>query len=284
VQAFESALRPPTSGLVIGVSHEGGTVATNAALSAARDVGRQTAVITVTRRSPSGDLADIVVETNELDQGWCHIVGYLSPIVAAAAVGAHLSGVALEGESVGRAVSAGTRDEAGAERIAAGLAAGSRILVIASGADRPAGRELVLKIEEGAWVPSAYRDLETFLHGHLPSVDSSTTVLLVLADRNSRAERVRRGRQALAAARAVGARTAAIATADGATELDGELTLGRITVEAAPDLPSAVAALLGTATPLQLVTERLARARGTNPDPIRRDNPLYLAASDAAEH
>ena len=284
VQAFESALRPPTSGLVIGVSHEGGTVATNAALSAARDVGRQTAVITVTRRSPSGDLADIVVETNELDQGWCHIVGYLSPIVAAAAVGAHLSGVALEGESVGRAVSAGTRDEAGAERIAAGLAAGSRILVIASGADRPAGRELVLKIEEGAWVPSAYRDLETFLHGHLPSVDSATTVLLVLADRNSRAERVRRGRQALAAARAVGARTAAIATADGATELDGELTLGRITVEAAPDLPSAVAALLGTATPLQLVTERLARARGTNPDPIRRDNPLYLAASDAAEH
>jgi fructoselysine-6-P-deglycase FrlB-like protein len=94
---------------------------------------------------------------------------------------------------------------------------------------------------------------------------------------------VKRGRQALAAARAVGARTAAIVTASGASELDAELTLGRITVDDAPDLPSPVAAILATVTPLQLVTERLARARGTNPDPIRRDDPIYRAASDAAE-
>ena len=39
-----------------------------------------------------------------------------------------------------------------------------------------------------------------------------------------------------------------------------------------------MAALVGTATPLQLLTERLARARGTNPDLIRRDDPVYLAA------
>ena len=284
VQAFEASLRPPASGLVIGISHEGGTAATNAALASARGVGRQTAVITVTGRSPAGALADIVVETDELDQGWCHIVGYLSPIVAAAAVAAHLAGARLDDDAVARLVSAGTRDEAGAERIAAGLAAGSRIVVIASGVDRPAGRELVLKIEEGAWVPSAYRDLETFLHGHLPSIDGSTSVVLLLADRNGRTERVRRGRQALAAARAVGARTAAIATPDGADELDPELTLGRIAVADAPELPPAVAALLGTATPLQLVTERLARARGTNPDPIRRNDPTYGAASEAAEH
>ena len=50
----------------------------------------------------------------------------------------------------------------------------------------------------------------------------------------------------------------------------------------APDLPAPVAALLGTATPLQLLTERLARARGTDPDPIRRDDPRYRAAPDAA--
>jgi hypothetical protein len=53
-------------------------------------------------------------------------------------------------------------------------------------------------------------------------------------------------------------------------------------VPAAPDLPPVVAALLGTAVPLQLLTERLARARGINPDPIRRDDPAYLAAADAA--
>ena len=57
----------------------------------------------------------------------------------------------------------------------------------------------------------------------------------------------------------------------------------RLVVAEAPGLPSALAALTGTATPLQLLTERLARARGTNPDPIRRDDPVYRAASDAAE-
>jgi len=40
---------------------------------------------------------------------------------------------------------------------------------------------------------------------------------------------------------------------------------------------------LGTAVPLQLVVERLARLVGTNPDPIRRDDPVYRAASDATE-
>jgi fructoselysine-6-P-deglycase FrlB-like protein len=284
VQAFEASLRPPAAGLVIGVSHEGGTAATNAALAAARAAGRLIAVVTVTGRSPAGALADIVVETTELDQGWCHVIGYLSPIVAAAAVGAHLSGRSLDGNAVARLLASGAGDTTAAERVAAGLAEATQIIVIASGADRAAGRELVLKIEEGSWVPSAYRDLETFLHGHLPAVGGSTAVVLLLSDPEARAERVNRGRQALAASRAVGARTAAIATATGASELDRELTLGRITVADAPDLPSPVAALLGTVTPLQLVTERLARARGTNPDPIRRDDPIYRAASEAGEH
>ncbi len=67
-------------------------------------------------------------------------------------------------------------------------------------------------------------------------------------------------------------------------DLDPDLTpAGRLVVPETPDLPAPVAALIGSATPLQLLTERLARARGTNPDPIRRDDPVYVAASDAAE-
>ena len=84
------------------------------------------------------------------------------------------------------------------ERIAAGLADASRIIVIGSGADRPAGREITLKIEEASWLPTAYRDLETFLHGHLPATDSTTGLILVLADRDHRSERLDRARQALA--------------------------------------------------------------------------------------
>ncbi len=73
--------------LVIGVSHEGATWATMRALETARAGGATTALITVSGRSPGAALADIVVETGELDRSWCHTVGYLSPILAGDAVG-----------------------------------------------------------------------------------------------------------------------------------------------------------------------------------------------------
>ncbi len=282
--AFELALAAPSRGLVIGISHEGGTPATNAALAAAHDAGARTAAITVTRRSPIGGLADLVVETGELDHGWCHAVGYLSPIVAAAGVAAHLAGRRLEPDAVSRLLALGASDEAGAETIAANLASAAHLLVVASGADRPAGRELVLKVEEASWLPSAYRDLETFLHGHLPATGPTTGLVLILAGREHRAERIARARQALGAARVVGVRAAAIVAAEVDADLDPALTpAGRLVVAEAPELPASVAALIGTATPLQLITERLARARGTNPDLIRRNDPVYLAAAETAE-
>ena len=93
-----------------------------------------------------------------------------------------------------------------------------------------------------------------------------------------------RARQALAAARVIGLRVAAIVSAEVDEELDPALTpAGRLLVPEAPGLPGPVASLIGSATPLQLLTERLARARGTNPDPIRRDDPVYVAASEAAD-
>ncbi len=226
----------------------------------------------------------LVVETRELDQSWCHTVGYISPMLAGAAVGAHLSGRSLDIEGVVGLLAVGTRDEAGADRIAGRLADVAHLLVVASGTDRTAGRELVLKVEEASWLPSAFRDLETFLHGHLPATGAETGLVLILTDREGRAERVVRARQALAAARAIGIRATAIIAEEQDAALDPSLTpAGRLLVPDAPGLPSPVAALFGSATPLQLVTERLARARGTNPDPIRRDDPTYLAAADAAE-
>jgi fructoselysine-6-P-deglycase FrlB-like protein len=282
-QAFELSLAPPDRGLVIAVTHEGGTAATRAALQAARDAGRPTAVITVSRRSPAGSLAGIAVETGELDQGWCHTVGYLSPILAASAVGAHLSGRTLDPEAAERLLAVGARDTAAAEAMAAALADADHLVVMASGADRTAGRELVLKVEEAPWLPSAYRDLETFLHGHLPATGSTTGLVLVLTDRDRRSERIDRARQALQAARVIGLRAGAILAEGASDAIDPALTpIGRLVVPESPALPAPVAALIGSATPLQLLTERLARARGTNPDLIRRDDPTYRAAADAA--
>jgi fructoselysine-6-P-deglycase FrlB-like protein len=128
------------------------------------------------------------------------------------------------------------------------------------------------------------RDLETFLHGHLPATGPETGLVLILTEREHRDERSRRARQALAATRAVGVRVAAI-LADGVdAAIPRDATpAGRLVVPDARALPAPVAALLGSATALQLLTERIARARGTNPDPIRRDDPRYREASAAAD-
>ncbi len=283
-QAFELSLEPPRGGLVIGVSHEGATPATNAALEASRTTGARTAIVTVSERSPGAAVAEVVVPTGELDQGWCHVVGYLSPILAFTAVAGHLAGRAPDAGAVARVLEAGASDEPAADAIAARIGGAARLIVLASGADRPAGRELVLKVEEGSWLPSAYRDLETFLHGHLPATDATTALVLVLAERRRRPERAARAVQALRAARVLGIRAAAILAEGLDDAVPAELTpAGRLLVADAPELPAAVAALTGTATPLQLLAERLARARGTNPDPIRRDDPRYAAAAEAAE-
>jgi glutamine---fructose-6-phosphate transaminase (isomerizing) len=284
-QAFELALDPPTGGLVIGISHEGGTTATIRALEASAGAGARTAIITGSAGSPAASAAsaELIVATVEMDHGWCHTVGYLSPIVAAAAIADGLADRSVDGGLVRDLLASGAGDEAGAEAIAAVLADCRTIITVGSGADRPAARELALKIEEAAWIPTTMRDLETFLHGHLPAMDDTTGLVLLLTDRDARAVRVARARQALAAARAVGIRAAAIVTRDIHGQLDGDLTpAGRIRVDEAKALPAPLAALLGTATPLQLLTERIARARGSNPDLIRRDDPRYLAAAEAA--
>ncbi|MEA2546527.1 MAG: hypothetical protein QOI09_1800 [Chloroflexota bacterium] len=285
-QAFELALEPPTGGLVIGISHEGGTEATIHALEASGAAGARTALITASAGAPAATAAspELVLETVELDHSWCHTVGYLSPLLAGAAIGAHLSGRALDPAAVRDLLAAGTKDEAGAERIAAVLADATTLLTVGSGADRPAARELALKVEEASRLPSAMRDLETFLHGHLPATDASTGLVLILTDRDGRDERLARALDALAAARVIGLRAAAILARDLDDAVAAELTpAGRLLVDEAPELPAPVAALLGSATPLQLLTERIARARGTNPDAIRRDDPVDLAAADAAD-
>ncbi|MFL5755754.1 MAG: SIS domain-containing protein [Chloroflexota bacterium] len=283
-QALELALDPPDRGVVIAISHEGASAATNRAVEASRDAGASTAIVTVTERSPGGRLADVVVTTDELDQGWCHTIGYLAPLVAATVVAAHLANQALDPRAVRARVEAGLASAGDAERLAAALLETGPILAIGSGTDRPAARELVLKIEEGAWIPSAMRDLETFLHGHLAATDAKTGLVVLLTDPAGRAARVERTRQALAAARAIGIVAGAILAADADVAIDPELTpAGRIVIPEDRVLPGEAGSLLGTVVPLQLLTERLARAAGVNPDPIRRDDPRYLAAARAAE-
>jgi glutamine---fructose-6-phosphate transaminase (isomerizing) len=291
-QSLELSLDPPADGLVIGCSHEGGTAATIAAMRAARARGVRTAAITASAGAPIADAADLVVATVEMDRSWCHTVGYVSPMVATAVTASLLGGGTLRPDAYAARLAAGieaahavapdgTRPDA---VIGAGIAAADHLLVIASGTDRISARELVLKVEEAAWVPSAARDLETFLHGHLPATGPGTALVLVLLERDGLEERARRARQALAAAAVTGIRATAILGADAAALIPTALTPGgRIVVPEAPDMGGAAAALFGAAGPLQLVTLEVSAARGTNPDPIRRDDPVYLRAAEVAD-
>jgi glutamine---fructose-6-phosphate transaminase (isomerizing) len=281
-QAFELLGRPQRSGLLIGISHEGGTWATNAAMQAAADAGIRTGLITVSDRSPGAHLAGRVVQTLEQDQSWCHTIGYLSPIVVAAMVGSLVGGRALDGVTV-RALLDSADDVAATEEMAAGLRSCQRLLIVGSGLDYPTARELALKIEEGSHLPATAHQLETLRHGHLAAADERTGLVLVLTDAEARGRlAVDRATAVLRSAAELGMPAAGVLAADLGDDIPLKLTqAGRAAVPLANNLPRIQAAALGAAIPIQLLAERLARARGTNPDTIGREDPRQAAAADA---
>jgi glutamine---fructose-6-phosphate transaminase (isomerizing) len=287
LEAFQEDELGGPGAVVVGISHEGATWATNRSLQRARDARARVAVVTVSDRSPAAALADVVVTTGELDESWCHTVGYVSPILAATAVAGHLTGRPIPGRAARSALAAGLdpAELRRTESFAAAIADADRIVVTGSGGDRIAARELALKLEEGTHLPAVMRDLETVLHGHLAGMDARTALVLVLADTSPDPEaRARRATDVLRAVSEIGIRAGAIMAARYARVIDPALTpAGRLVVPATSALPAAVATLLGSAVPLQLLTERLARARGVDPDPIRRDQGAWLRAAEAAE-
>ena len=91
-----------------------------------------------------------------------------------------------------------------------------------------------------------------------------------------------RSRAVLRSAVALGMPAAAILAADLGDDIPLALTpAGRLSVPLAGALPRTIGAAIATAIPLQLLAERLARARGTNPDSIGREDPRQAAAADA---
>jgi fructoselysine-6-P-deglycase FrlB-like protein len=144
------------------------------------------------------------------------------------------------------------------------LRAAERLLVVAGGVDEVTARELALKVEEGTHVPATPLGLEKVLHGHLPAADARTGLVILRLDRRDADRRDARARQVVAAAR--------------------ELQMPTVLLDELPasSLPAIPAALLAGALAAQLLTLELVHAHGTNPDLIRREEPAYKAAADAA--
>ena len=187
--------------------------------------GARTALLTASAGAPArGGRGHRRSATVEMDRSWCHTVGYVSPMAAAVAVGARArrgprrtparsrrgSGPASRPRGAAATARPATDDRPGDRR---GLAPARR-RVGRRTARRPASSCSRSRRRRG--VPSAMRDLETFLHGHLPATGASTALVLILTDPASLEARTTRARQALAAAAATGIRAGAILSASAA--------------------------------------------------------------------
>jgi fructoselysine-6-P-deglycase FrlB-like protein len=260
--AFEASLDPQAGGVAIGVSHEAGTAATNAALTAAAAGGARVALITA--RPDQAAAGPFVYPTPLRDTSWCHTVGYVSPLLALYAIAARVAGSSPDAGAAASAIEGGLARRGELEGLAERLRGCARLLVVASGVDEVTGHELALKIEEGTHVPTTPLGLEKVLHGHLPAADAGTGVVLLRHDRRQGDARDARAEQARAAFAALAMPTVTIAA---------DAPLG---------LPPAAGALLAGALSAQLLTLGLVTVLGTNPDLIRREEEPYRAAAEAA--
>lgn len=250
-QSLDAAERPQRGGVCIGISHDGGTRATQLALEAAGAGGARTALITAVQDAP----VEHVLTTPVHDDSWCHTVGYVSPILVGAALARELR---IEGAS---GAAAAALLEAPVD---VSISDPARVIVAGAGLDLITARELALKVAEGARIPTAAHNLETLLHGHLAGEDDSTAAVLVQTDAG--AGRVaRRAGLAAAALREIG------------------MPVVEIGPPPSTDLDAALARLLWGAISLQRLTLALAAARGVNPDLIRREETPWRRAGDVAE-
>jgi fructoselysine-6-P-deglycase FrlB-like protein len=283
-ESFDSSV-DPRSGLLVAVSHGGRSRVAVAALEAARSAGATTALITAAGAdTPVGSAADLRIDLPFADKSFCHTVGYLSPMLVAAAAGASLTGSTLEARSLGEHLSRAHATRGQAEQVAASLHGVELHLTAGSGADAPAARELSLKIEEAVRVPAAMRGLETVQHGHFVPADETTSLVAIVADRRHRDRRAERAASALRAARRLGMRTALLATPDVVDAVEPELaSAGTIVLPELAAAPAPVAALTATALGLQQLTLALVHEAGVNPDLIRREEEPYRDAAALTE-
>jgi fructoselysine-6-P-deglycase FrlB-like protein len=250
--AFETSLAPPAGGLLVAISHEAGTPATLAAARGAGAAGAQAVLITAhPERVPTGVEP---IGTPRHDRSWCHTVAYLSPLLL------HATFAGLSPQRAHELITAQLAARPRRRQQAQQLAGCRRLLAVGSGVDEITGAELALKLEEATYVPTTPLGAEKVLHGHLPAADRDTGLVLLRFDPDHRDERDRRSADVAAAAGVLDMPTVELGAADTATRTE---------------------ALVAGALALQVLTLELCLALGTNPDLIRREQPLYRQVADA---
>jgi fructoselysine-6-P-deglycase FrlB-like protein len=274
-QALDAAEEPGAPALVIAISHDGGTRATQLALEAAKHSA--SAAITARPDSVVAAAAGTVLATPRLDRSWCHTLAYTSAIIA----GARAAGVSSDDAAHAAAILADDALIDSARSVGRKLLPVSRIVTAGVGVDLIAARELALKIEEGARVPATAHHLETLLHGHLAACDAATTrVVVFAADPGGRERRERRTALALDAVTAIGIPVTVVLPTGSELALPAGASVVGIPVTREDTL---LRTLLGEALALQVLALGAIDVAGWNPDLIRRESAPYRAAAQAAD-
>jgi glutamine---fructose-6-phosphate transaminase (isomerizing) len=278
-QALEAS-EDPWPGFCLGISHEGSTRATILALEAARRVGATTALITARAQRAGTAAADAVLVTPLIDRSWCHTVGYLSPILAGAAIADAVAGSRTDASGLEAALGETATLAAGIDAVARTLFGVDRLITTGAGPDRSPARELALKIEEGVWVPARMLELETILHGHLAACDERTGLVLVSTGAESRF--LVRASMVIRAARRIGIRVGAIVSRAADRAL-ADVDVERAVLPGNLERYGLIGRFSGAALALQRLTLALSRLAGTNPDLIRRQQEPYREAARMAD-
>ena len=255
-------------------------------LLAARTAGARTIAITNQPEACIAPAAEHVLLTPRHDDSWCHTMAYTSALAAGAALAARLGSLPAEPAAARELLEqATTLPDAAA--IAARLADRRVVLCAGAQADHTTARELVLKIAEGARLPTVALELETVLHGQLAGHEPADALILVaITDHPERERLARRAAHVARAAAAIGLPVAGLLSDPYDRMLPAELTpAGRLVVERSDldRLERRLAGLLAGAGALQALSLELAHARGTNPDIIRREGARYRLAAQEAE-
>jgi glutamine---fructose-6-phosphate transaminase (isomerizing) len=164
MQALELAEAGGGDGVLVAVSHEGGTPTTLKAVRAWR--GPKWA-ITGKADSPIAEACDeVVVATPTVEQSWCHTASYTCAVAAIRA---------LQGEDIAwlpDAVAEALEQDVGSPPV-------GRVLVAGARGGWPTAQEAVLKLREGAHLPAEAHHTEQLLHGHLAAIDETVRAYVI---------------------------------------------------------------------------------------------------------
>lgn len=282
----DQALAPRRGGLCLAISHGGLSKSTVRALSAARDAGARTALITATGNTPVSDLAEVVLATPLRDRSYCHTVGYISPLLVACYLASVWRGQEFPAAGLAGHLRALLALRPLAVKIGGELAKAQRMITAGSLIDDPTARELALKLAEGAWVPTTMLGVEDSLHGHLVGHDAMSALVVIVTGGPNAESAAQGAHEVLASARRIGLRTSAIVSSNVQGSIRNEdVSAGKLVIPEAA-FPEAATSLLGGAVALQLLTVGVVHARGTNPDFLRREQTSYreAVAIGAAKH